>query len=396
MISKNNRLIGAILLVSGTTIGAAMLALPTTTGLAGFFPALAIMVVVWLFMMLTAFYLLEVNLRMRGESNIISMASKTLGSGGQIVCWVVYLLLLYSLMAAYLVGCSEVVGDILRPFVSPPIWGWPVILFILFAVFIFFGTVVVDFSNRILMVGLICAFVVLVSMGLSHVKPQLLSHLNWDHLLPSFSVVLTTFGYHIIIPTLTTYLEHDVRLLKRAIIWGSLIPFVLYVIWQLLVMGVVPVSALAETAQRGEQITEPLKILLGNIWVGTAARLFALFSIITSILGVSLSLSDFLADGLKIEKQSWNKLWIVALTFTPPLLFTLLYPQGFILALKYAGIFVVILLALLPAWMAYFERYGPETERSLLPSHFKVFGGKWLVVTTIILSFILLIIEIVK
>lgn len=393
MISKSNRLVGAIFLVAGTTIGAAMLALPSTTGLAGFFPALLLMSVIWLLMMLTAFYLLEVNLRMPGESNIISMASKTLGKGGQIVCWLIYLLLLYSLLSAYLVGCSELMADFLRPLIALPIWGWPLVLFFVFAIFVFLGTLFVDFLNRFLMLGLLIAFLILVVMGFSHVSYPLLLHVNWNHLLPSFSVVLTTFGYHIIIPTLTTYLEHDIPLLKRAIVIGSLIPFILYILWQLIVMGVVPPALLVETK---EQVTVPLDLILNSAWIAAGARFFALFSIVTSLLGVSLSLSDFLADGLKIEKDSWNKLWIVLLTFFPPLLFTLLFPQGFLIALKYAGIFVVILLALLPAWMAYFERYGPETERSFLPSQFKVFGGKWLVVATIVLSFLLLVIEIVK
>ncbi len=43
--------------------------------------------------------------------------------------------------------------------------------------------------------------------------------------------------------------------------------------------------------------------------------------------------------------------WI--LTFFPPLLFVYFYPEGFILALKYAGIFVAILLAILPALMVF-------------------------------------------
>jgi len=396
MISKKNRLVGAILLVSGTTIGAAMLALPLTTGLAGFWPAILLMVGVWLFMMLTAFYLLEVNLRMKGESNIISMASKTLGRGGQIICWIIYLLLLYALISAYLVGCSEIVGDFFEPIIKMAYWGWPGLLFLLFALCIFFGTQLTDFLNRIFMVGLFGAFIVLISLGLGQVQPKLLMHRDWLHLLPSFSVVLTTFGYHIIIPTLTTYLEHDTKLLKRAIMIGSVIPLLLYILWQILVMGLMPIPKLVAVAASGQQISVALQQFLGSGFVVAAGRLFALCSIITSLLGVSLSLSDFLADGLKIEKQSWNKLWIVLLTFAPPLLFTLFFPRGFLFALKYAGIFVVILLVLLPAWMAYYERYGPETERTFIKSDFKVPGGKWAIVTTIVLAFIILAVEIIK
>lgn len=399
MIGKKNRFIGAILLVSGTTIGAGMLALPVTTGLAGFIPSLAIMTAIWLFMMLTAFYLLEVNLRMKGEVNLTSMVHKTLGRPGEVVSWVIYLLLFYSLISAYMVGCSQIIEDILSgilPFAMPD-WVWPVSVFVIFAVFVYFGTQVVDFLNRFLMACLILAYLSLIGLGCCRVNPPMLTHFNWSFLLPSVSVVMTTFGFHIIIPTLTTYLEHDAKLLKRAIFIGSLIPFLIYVFWQFLVMGVVPVAgeySLSEAAQKGLQVTFFIKILLASPWVGIAVRAFAFFAIVTSLLGVSLSLTDFLADGLKIKKTHWGKFLLIVLTFVPPLLFALFYPQGFIAALKYAGIFVVILLALLPALMAWCERYGRETERSFIKSDFKVPGGKGLLLFTILFSLLLLGIEV--
>lgn len=399
MISKKNRLIGAILLVSGTTIGAGMLALPVTTGLAGFLPSVVIMTAIWLFMMLTAFYLLEVNLRMKGESNLISMMHLTLGKPGEIVAWITYLLLLYSLTAAYLVGCSQILEDVVKGFISfdPPPWTWPLAIFLIFGIFVYFGTEVVDFLNRGLMMGLILAYVSLVLFACCQVDLPFLEHVDWHFILPSVSVVLTTFGYHIIIPTLSTYLEHDSKLLKRAILIGSLIPFLIYLIWQFLVMGVIPVfgeSSLTDAAEKGLQITFFLKKFFQNPWVGLSVRGFAFFAIVTSLLGVSLSLSDFLADGLKIKKSSFGKFFLILLTFLPPLFFALFYSQGFILALKYAGFFVVILLALLPSLMAWCERYGKKRARSFIKSDFKVVGGKGLLVFTILFSILLLVVEV--
>ncbi len=388
-------MVGAILLVSGTTIGAGMLALPVTTGLAGFLPSLAIMTAIWLFMMLTAFYFLEINLRMKGESNLISMMRKTLGRPGEVIAWISYLLLLYSLTSAYLLGCSQILSDVCQQLFSfqIPERSWPIAIFIFFGTFVYLGTGITDFLNRLMMIGLVAAYLILIFIGSSYIKPTLLSHVGWSYLYPSLSVVLTTFGYHIIIPTLTTYLEHDVKLLKRAIFIGSLIPFVVYLLWQLLVMGVVPVygeHSLTEAAtQGGLQVTAFLEQILESRWVGISVRTFAFFAIVTSLLGVSLSLSDFLADGLNIRKTQLGKFFLVLLTFIPPLLFALFYPRGFIMALKYAGIFVVILLALLPALMAWFERYRVKEESS-----FQVPGGKPLLIGTVTLSLFLLVIEV--
>jgi len=403
MINKTSRVLGAILLVSGTTIGAGMLALPVTTGLAGFIPALLLMTAIWLFMMLTAFYFLEVNLRIKEESNLISMTHKTLGKPGELVAWLIYLLLLYSLTAAYMVGCSQILSDFFDSLfhLDTPQWIWPILVFVIFSFLVYCGTGVVDFLNRFLMMGLFFAYTSIIVFGCCRLSPSFLAYFNWPSLFPSVSVVLTSFGYHIIIPTLATYLEHDVRLLKRAIFIGSLIPFLIYLFWQLLVMGVIPIQgeySLTEAAHKGLQITFYLKIILENPWIGVGVRFFAFFAIVTSLLGVSLSLSDFLADGLHIKKTYRGNFFLILLTFAPPLLFALFYPEGFVLALQYAGICVVILLALLPALMVWFARYRckelPESSMGLISPVFQVGGGKPVLIFTIIISLVILFIEV--
>lgn len=390
-LSKRSRFLGAILLVSGTTIGAGMLALPVTTGRAGFFPAIFLMTLVFLFMMMTAFYLLEVNLRLKGESNIITMVKKTLGRPGEVVAWISYLFLLYALTAAYLVGCSQIVADLFNH--AFPEYLGPIFIFFIFGSFIYFGTVVVDFLNRFLMIGLFASYALLIILGVFHINFSLLAHSSFRCLLGALPIVVTSFGYHIIIPTLTEYLEHDSVLLRKAIVIGSFIPFVIYLLWQFLAMGVIPVEgecSLTQAESLGEQATFYLKKIIGNPWIGLSARFFAFFAIVTSLLGVTLSLSDFLSDGLKIKKSHKGKFILILMTFIPPLFFALFYPKGFILALKYAGIFVVILLAILPTLMAFFER---KKRKGFISSDFKVFGGNGLLLTMIALSFLLLIIE---
>jgi tyrosine-specific transport protein len=396
--SKTNRFIGSILLVSGTTIGAGMLALPVTTGLSGFWPACALMIAIWLYMLLTAYYLLEVNLGLKGESNLITMMKKTLGKGGEIVSWVTYLLLLYALLAAYMVGCSQIVADLVSSFgLSLPSWSYPVLIFVIFGAFIYFGTEVADMLNRALILGLCLGYVALIGFGLSYIDSDLLMHSNWNLMAASIPVVLTSFGYHIIIPTLTTYLQHDAKLLKRAIFIGSAIPLAVYLLWQLLAIGVIPLEgdlSLTNAASKGLQATIFLKEIIGSPMVSIAARTFAFFAIVTSLLGVSLSLKDFLADGLKIKKTQMGKLSLLLMTFVPPLFFALFYPQGFIMALHYAGIFVVVLLALLPSMMVWSERYG-RGRTKFSHTGFRVWGGQAGVALSIAISLFLLILVVV-
>jgi tyrosine-specific transport protein len=399
MMSKLNRLVGAILLVSGTTIGAGMLALPASTGLSGFIPSVVLMTAIWLFMMATAFYLLEVNLRFPGESNLISMTHKTLGKPGEAVSWVLYLLLLYALLSAYIVGCGQLLSDFAGNVFKAhfPLWILFIGISLFFGTFVFFGTTLIDWFNRILMGCLILAYLILIGLGTCFIDFSLLTYQGWPHLAASSSVIITSFGYHIIIPTLTTYLEHDVRLLKKAIFIGSLIPYLIYLLWQLLALGIIPVNgdvSLTSAMEKGIQVTFYLKRIIGNPWLGWAASCFAFFAIVTSLLGVSLSLSDFIADGLKIKKNYLGKVLLIFLTFAPPLLFALFYPKGFILALRYAGIIIILLLAFLPALMAWCERFRAKSNQGLLYPQFNVPGGRIGILATMIISLFLLGLEV--
>jgi len=92
------KLLGSILLIVGTSIGAGMLALPIATAQLGFFGSLILLLICWFVMTAGALLLLEVNLWLPQNSNLISMAKATIGPIGQIVAWITYLLLLYYLL----------------------------------------------------------------------------------------------------------------------------------------------------------------------------------------------------------------------------------------------------------------------------------------------------------
>ncbi|GAB5411451.1 MAG: aromatic amino acid transport family protein [Chlamydiales bacterium] len=355
---KINHFIGGIFLVAGTTIGVGMLGNPVTTGFAGFFPSILFFILCWLVMLASAFCFLDVNLAVRGEPNMISMAQKTLGTWGKVLSWVVYLLLLYSLLAAYILASAPIFADAFTAITSLelPIWFTPFLLPLIFGGFIYFGTEGVDLVNRLIMVGLLVSYFLLIGALPEHINPQLLTKYSFSSTSIALPVILTAFGYHIIIPSLTTYMKHDRKHLIYTIVVGSLLSLVAYGVWQFCTLGIVPVSGKygIETAYNsGSTIIPMLAGIIKNRWVITFAQFFAFFAIVSSFLGVSLSLSDFLTDGFKIKKSWEGKLLAVLLTFVPPLFFVFSYREGFILALEYAGAFVAILLIFLPAAMAW-------------------------------------------
>jgi tyrosine-specific transport protein len=353
--TKIGRCFGGILLVSGTTIGAGMLGLPASAATSGFYPSLFLFFLVWLLMLGSAYCFLDVNLAVKGETNMISMAGRTLGLGGKSLCWIVYLLLLYSLTAAYIAASTPLFVEVVRALTGfiIPAWLAPFSLPLLFGGFVYLGTRGVDYVNRWLMVGLVLFYLFLVMLLPEHVQKELLERQNWSATFIALPVVMTSFGYHIIIPTLTSYMNHDAKLLRWTLFIGSAIPLVVYIIWQGLILGAVPVNDLSLACKEGKTIVAPLSALTGSPWVGIGARFFSFFAIVTSFLGVALSLADFLTDGFKIKRSTKGRLLACAITFVPPLFFVFAYQKGFYVALSYAGAFVAILLGLLPAMMAW-------------------------------------------
>jgi tyrosine-specific transport protein len=389
----NTRLIGGILLIVGTAIGGGMLALPIAASQLGFWNSCLLLLVSWLIMTVGAFLILEVNLWLPANSNLISMAKLTLGRKGQIVAWIVYLLLLYSLIAAYIAGG----GDFLQNLISKagihiPQWLASILFTLILGSVVYHGIRSVDYVNRGLMFTKLGVYILLIAMVLAFVSPAKLAGGEFKYVTTGITVMLTSFGFATIVPSLRGYFHDDVKKLRLAILIGSLIPLVCYILWDLAIMGVIArdgghgLISMIHSNHSTSDLANQLSTTLNKEIITAMTRIFTSICLATSFLGVSLGLTDFIADGLKKTKAGKDNLTVQALTFIPPLAIVLVDPRIFITALSYAGIYCMILLVLLPALMAWQGRY-----RQQLQGKFQMIGGKPLLVTLIAISFAVII-----
>lgn len=378
---------GAILLIAGCCIGAGMLGLPIMSAMSGFEPSLVMFVISWLFMTTTALLLLEVNLWFSDEVSIISMAERTLGTAGKAVGWLCFVFLFYALGVAYIAGSGELIADFVAEMTGMylPNWVGSLAVSVLFGAFVYLGTQTVDLFNRFLMLGLVLSYVLLVVLGAPHVETDYFKHKDWSVAAMVLPVMIISFGFHNLVPSLTTYLKGDARRLRIAIICGSAIPLLIYLIWEWLVLGLVPVhgkGGFLEAMESGAMATEVLKAAIGSSWVVDVAQYFAFFAILTSFLGNSLSFVDFLADGLHVKKDSKGKLLLCLLVIAPPFAMALAYPRIFLTALNYAGAFgAVILFGILPALMVWSGRYRKRLGRAPM-----VPGGKGVLLAIVLFA----------
>ena len=370
---SSKKLRGA-LLIAGTAIGAGMLALPVVTAAAGFLPASFIYLLAWIFSASTGLLLLEVGLWMPKGSNIISMAHHLLGPFGKIVAWGLYLFLFYSLTLAYVAGGGNFIVSLFAGKISH---GLGIIIFTtLFGSCVYFGTRFVDSLNFILMIGLGVSYFVFIFVGFSEVNLSSLSRAHWWPAFMGLPVIFTSFSFQGIIPSLMTYMDRNVKDLRFAIIVGTFIPFLAYVVWEFLILGLVPLEGpqglLAAKAQ-GWTAVEPLYFVFKQSSIYLLGQIFAAIALTTSFLGVSLGLLDFLSDGLKLAKVGWKKLFLCSLVYLPPVLIAMINPHIFLTALSYAGgIGCALLLGLLPIVMVWVGRY----LKGLDQTDQQVAGGK--------------------
>jgi tyrosine-specific transport protein len=366
---SHGHVLGGAFLIAGTTIGVGMLALPVATGPGGFLPSILIYFLCWAFMLCTGLLLLEVCSWMPQDTNLISMASRFLGKPGKFICWAAYLFLFELVMVAHIVGGGTVTSAILSDEIHPV--GSMVIYVILFAPLVYLGARIVDRVNLIIFSGVLLSYIAFILVSASHIRFELLEFQDWSKAWFAIPILFTAFTYQVIIPTLMNYMNRDTKKVRKAILFGTSIPLVVYVIWQVLILGIVPVegpNGLIEAAMKGENAVQPLRHFVNRTVVLKIGETFAFFTMTASYIALALAFFDFLADGLKVKKKGINKLWLSLLVFVPPLSIGMTYPHLFLTALGYAGgISCAILFGLYPPLMVWVGRYkmGLKTGRQI-------------------------------
>lgn len=378
MISK---LIGGSLLIIGTTIGAGMLALPIATAQLGFWGSLVLLISCWAMMTACAFLFLEALLWLPPNSNFVSIAGATLGRGGQVVAWLFYLLLLYSILSAYIAGGGDLFHYLLSSQgVAIPLWGGSLLFTALFGAIVYLGIKSVDYVNRGLMLGKMGAFLLLVCLVLPFVTVENLNNRETQptQMATSVAVTVVSFTCLMVIPSLRTYFKDDVKLLRKAIFIGTLVPLICYIVWDMVVMGIIPFNGepglkqILLSTNQNSALVATLTSLLQKNNVTVLTKFFTSICMATSFLSVSLCLSDFLADGFNVSKKGLGKFIIFGATFLPPVLIVLFCPNMFIKGLSYAGLSCFVLMVLLPPLMVWRGRY----HLSLDQRSYRAPGGK--------------------
>ena len=382
-----NKTVGSTLLVAGTMIGAGMLAMPLTSAGIGFGFTLVLLLGLWALLTFSALLFVELYQTAESDAGIGTLAEQYFGKTGRIIATAVLIIFLYALIAAYISGGGSLLKDLLPESFGDKV---SILLFtVIFGSFIVIGTHSVDKINRVLFFVMLAAFAVVLSLMLPEIKFDNLMATPIDNalIISASPVFFTAFGFHGSIPSLNKYLDGNVKALRISILVGSAITLCAYILWQMSTHGLLTQNEFLQILKEDATLNGLVKATLaitGSNMIAGAVKLFSTLALVTSFLGVGLGLLECIEDLLKRSFNiSAGRISLGLMTFIPPLVFALFYPEGFILALGYAGQMFAFYAVVLPVSLVWKARRA----HSNLP--YKVWGGNLTLIIVLVLGVII-------
>lgn len=323
----------AVSVLVGTCIGAGVLGIPYVAAQAGFFVALGYLTFLAFVIMCVNLYLGEVSLRTKGDHQIAGYAEMYLGPWGKYVLDFATIFGVYAAILAYLVGVGESVSFLLDGNGSNVLF-YGLLFGGLMSLLLWRGMRALKRFERL---GVLIILSLLLAIFFLFVSQVSFSHLtSWDSsafFLPFGVILFALMSFHAI-PELEIILHKREYLMRPALITGTCISFLFYVLFVFIVVGYM-----------GHQTPEIATLALGPLFV-----LLGIFTIFTSYLSLGNALFEhFLYDERMSKGRSWGLTALIPLIlfsllqYIPWLSFTKLLGIGGVVSGGTIGILVILM-----------------------------------------------------
>jgi tyrosine-specific transport protein len=314
----------AIATLTGCIIGAGILGIPYVVVRAGFWTGMLVILVLGIVSLLVHLLVGEVTLRSNKCMQLAGYAEKYLGWKGKYLMTASMVIGVYGALIAYTVG----VGQSLQAILGGSYWLWAILFFALMA-WLIYGSIGALGQSELIMESIKFIIFTLILVVLFS-SPQFFTErfigFSWETLLLPFGVILFAYIGTAAIPEVREQMKVCRLLTRRAIIFGSVIPIVVYLLFAAAVIGVTGIGT-----------TEVATIGMGTLLGGFAFILLHVFAILAMA-------SSFIALGYALKEMYWidfklphGESWALAM-FVPFALFVAGI-QSFVKTLEIAGTF---------------------------------------------------------
>ncbi len=316
----NTRLLKSIATLSGAVIGAGIFGIPYVFSQAGFFTGLVNLLFLGLVFLIVNLYVGEISLRTKGKHQLVGYAEKYLGKKGKTIMLITGMIAVYGAMVAYATAEGEIFAALFG--VNSLIASLAFIAVMIYIVYQ--GISSVTKWELFLNAGIIIIALIMFVLCLFNIDPSNLTGFSLSKIFIPYGVIMFAFLGMEAIPDLRETLNSHKKLLRKSIIYGSLIPLAIYLLFTIGVLGVTGTSTSeVATLELGAQLGTSA-LYLGNI--------FAIFAMATSFLVMALALFWVYNIDYKIKPLTTS-----LLVFIPTIVLTIIKPGSFIQLLAISG-----------------------------------------------------------
>ncbi len=378
---KKKSLAAGITIVAGTAVGAGMFSLPIVSSGMWFSWSVVLLLFTWFCMYTSSLLILETNLNFEAGASFDTFIGKTLGPRWNLINTLTLTFVLYILTYAYVSGGGSIVTHTLQASMgySPPQIISGLIFALGLASVVWFSTAWVGRVTTVLVTAMVITFLMTVSGLTTQIRASILFENKPEYALFGFAAIpyfLTSFGYHGNVPSLVRHYGKDPASIGKCLLYGSLVSLLVYTLWHVATLGNIPREQFPAIVAEGGNIGSLVGALneVADVQqLSSLLTIFANLTVVSSFLGVTLGLFDFIADKFKFDDGRRGRFNTALVTFLPPTVAGLLFPNGFIYAIGLAGLCACMWGTIIPALAA-------RRARELFGSPgYRVWGGEKLI-----------------
>lgn len=304
----------------GTIIGAGILGIPYAVAQIGFWPGVAIMIIVAVVMLLRHLMIAELVLRTPHIHQMPGYTGIYLGKWTKRIDSFIVFLTGFGSLLAYMIGQGEVLSGLF----GGSEFQWSLLFYVCGGILVYFGLNVIKRSELVMTVGIFLITLIIGMFSWQHIETVHLAHFNPHNWVLAYGVLLFAFGGSVAIPQMREALNGRESQMLKAIFYATGVVFTIYLLFTFLVLGVTGANT-TEVATIGlGDVIGPHMIVIGN--------LLAFFTMGTSFLTVGLGLRELLEFDWHVKGI---KAWLV--TMIVPLLIFLVGARDFIMVLGIVG-----------------------------------------------------------
>lgn len=327
---KNREFLSAVAVLMSIIIGAGIFGLPYAGAQSGFLIAAIFLFISTAVMIIIHLFYGEIIYRTKEGFQLPGYVGHYLGKRAKNFIGIFAIIGFYGSVLVYVIIGGNFLHVILSPFLNVSLFFSHIIFFIVSSIIVYFGLKLISGLNLLMNSLLIFIIFLFFFAGFSHIDFNNLKTIDMGSSFMIYGCALyALLGIAAIPEVRRVFANNNKRQYKKAIVWGTILPGILYIVFIATVIGLTGKNTSTDAISG-------LAGILGERVVYWGA-LLGFLTTITSCFTLGLSMKEMYIRDFKVEK---NIAWL--LTCSVPVILYLLGMHNFIVVITVLGALISV------------------------------------------------------